>query len=133
MIIMILIAIFQIIFSIGIVGFWIYFLLVENKNPERTKVYIVFEKSFIIPDLGWVTPCLLISAFGLITNQGFWIFFSISAGSAILFLFLLDFSFNIQQGNYKKENRKDNIIEIVVNILSAVGGPLFMLYGYFNI
>ncbi|KKM18713.1 hypothetical protein LCGC14_1662900 [marine sediment metagenome] len=133
MIIMILIAILQIIFSIGIVGFWIYFLLVENKNPERTKVYLVFEKSFIIPDLGWVTPCLLISAFGLITNQKFWIFFSISAGSAILFLFFLDFSFNVQQGNYKKEKRKDNIIEIAVNILSAVSGPLFMLYGYINL
>ena len=130
---MILIAIFQIIFSIGIVGFWIYFLLVENKNPERTKVYLVFEKSFILPDLGWVTPSLLISAFGLITHQRFWIFFSISAGSAIIFLFFLDFSFNVQQGNYKKEKRKENIIEIAVNIISAVAGPVFMLYGYINL
>ncbi len=128
-----LIAILQILFGIGFIGFWIYFLLVENRDPEKTEVYLVFERSFILPDIAWAAPCSFISAAGLLTNQGFWVFFSIAAGSAILFLFLLDFSFNIQQGNYKKEKRKENILEIIVNILCLIGGPLFMLYGFFNL
>ena len=128
-----LIAILQILFGMGIISFWIYFLIVENKDPEKTEVYLVFERSFIIPDIGWVAPCLFISAIGLLTNQAYWIFFSIAGGSAILFLLLLDFSFNIQQKTYSKEKRKENIIEILVNILSLIAGPLFMLYGFFSI
>jgi len=128
-----LIAILQILFGMGIISFWIYFLIVENKDPEKTEVYLVFERSFIIPDIGWVAPCLFISAIGLLTNQAYWIFFSIAGGSAILFLLLLDFSFNIQQKTYSKEKRKENIIEILVNILSLIAGPLFMLYGFFNL
>lgn len=128
-----LIAILQIIFGIGIVCFWIYFLIVENKDPEKTELYLVFERSFILPDIGWATPCLIISALGLLTNQEYWAFFSIAGGSAILFLFLLDFSFNIQQKTYSKQKRKENMIEIIVNILCLICGPLFMLYGFFNL
>ena len=129
----ILMAILQILFGIGILCFWIYFLIVENKDPKKTEVYLVFERSFILPDIGWVTPCLFISAIGLLTNQGYWIFFSIAGGSAIVFLFLLDFSFNIQQKTYSKEKRKDSIIEILANIISLIAGPLFMLYGFYNL
>ncbi|MFX1324085.1 MAG: hypothetical protein ACFE8N_03950 [Promethearchaeota archaeon] len=129
----ILIGILQIIFGIGIIIFWVYFLLVENKDPEKTEVYLVFERSFILPDIGWATPCLFISAAGLLTNQGYWVFFSIAGGSAILFLFLLDFSFNIQQGNYKKGRLKDNFLEIIVNILCVIFGPLFMILGLFGL
>ncbi len=129
----ILMAILQILFGIGILCFWIYFLIVENKDPKKTEVYLVFERSFILPDIGWVVPCLFISAIGLLTNQGYWIFFSIAGGSAIVFLFLLDFSFNIQQKTYSKEKRKDSIIEILANIISLIAGPLFMLYGFYNL
>lgn len=129
----IIIAILQIIYGVGIFGFWIYFLVVENKDPEKTEVYLVFERSFILPDIGWAVPCLFISAVGLLTNQAYWIFFSIAGGSAMFFLFLLDFSFNLQQRTYSKERRKENILEIIVNILSLIAGPLFMLYGFFNL
>jgi hypothetical protein len=129
----VIIAILQIMFGIGLFGFWIYFFLVENKDPEKSEVYLVFEKSFVIPDLGWIAPCLFISAIGLITNQTYWIFFSIASGSAILFLFLMDFSFNLQQGNYKKTKRKEKFGEIIINILCIIAGPLFMAFGFINL
>lgn len=128
-----LIAILQFAFGVGVIGFWIYFLLFENKDPEKTEVYLVFERSFILPDIGWIAPCMFISAIGLITNQGYWMFFSIAGGSAIVFLFLLDFSFNIQQKTYSKKKRKENMVEILVNILSLIAGPLFMIYAFFNL
>lgn len=128
----IIIAILQIIFGFGMIGFWIYFLIFENKDPEKTEVYLVFERSFIIADVFWITPCLFISALGLITGKGYWVFYSIAAGSAILFLFLLDFSFNIQQGTYKRIT-SDNILEICVNILCMISAPLFMIYGLINL
>lgn len=125
-----IILIFQFIFIVGFIGFWIYFFLVEAKNPEHTEVYLVFEKSFVLPDIGFATPSLVLSVIGLLTQQNFGYFFSVVAGSAILFLFLLDFSFNIQQGNYKK---REFILEIVINIMCAVFGPIFMIYGWFNL
>ena len=129
----ILIAVLQIIYGIGLIVSWVYFLKVELKDPEKTEVYRVFEKSFILPDLGWCAPCMFLSALGLLTNQGYWVFFSIAGGSAILFLFLLDFSFNLQQKTYSKEKRKENIFEILLNIFCVIGGPLYMLYGFFNL
>jgi hypothetical protein len=54
-----LLAAFEIAFSVGLVGFWSFFFLVENKNPARSAVYLGFERSFPLPDLGWVTPCLV--------------------------------------------------------------------------
>lgn len=128
-----LIAILQMLSVVGMVGFWIYFLVVENKDPEKTEVYLIFERSFILPDIGWAAPCLFLSALGLLTNQEYWVFFSIAGGSAILFLLLLDFSFNIQQKNYSKERRKENMLEIILNVLCLILGPLFMLYGFFNL
>ncbi len=129
----ILIAVLQITFGSGIIIFWIYFLIAENRNPEKTEVYLVFERSFILPDIFWVAPCMFTSAFGLFTNQEFWIFFSIAGGSAVFFLFLLDFSFNIQQKTYSRKKRKENKIEILVNLLSLIAGQLFMIYGLFNL
>lgn len=129
----IFLAITQILFGFGIIGFWIYFFLVETKNPERTEVYLVFEKSFVLPDIGWITPCYFISAISYLMNQQIWVFFSIAGGSAMLFLFLLDFSFNIQQGHYKKDKRKANIGEIVINFLCAIFGPLYMILGFINL
>jgi len=129
----ILIAISQIIWGFGIFIFWIYFFLVENKNPERSEVYLVFERSFVLPDTCWIAPCYFISGISLLMNQQIWVFFSIAGGSAMLFLFLLDFSFNIQQGNYKKDKIKKNMGEIVINILSAIFGPLYMTLGFINL
>lgn len=129
----ILIAITQILWGFGVIIFWIYFFLVENKNPERSEVYLVFERSFVVPDICWLASCMFISGFSLLINQQIWVFFSIAGGSAMLFLFLLDLSFNIQQGNYKKEKRKESIGEIVINILCVIFGPLYMILGFINL
>ena len=129
----ILIAITQIVWGFGVFIFWVYFFLVENKNPERSEVYLVFERSFFLPDICWLASCMFISGFCLLMNQQIWVFFSIAGGSAMLFLFLLDLSFNIQQGNYKKEKRKENLGEIVINILCVIFGPLYMILGFINL
>lgn len=128
----ILLAVFQILFGIGIIGFWIFFFLVETKNPERSEVYFGFEKSFPIPDLLWLTPCLFISAFGLLTEQRFGVFFSITAGSALLFLGLLDISFNVKNGGYTT-NTLDTIMNLAMNLLCVIFGPIFMICGWLNL
>ena len=70
-----IIAGLEIFVGIAIIGFWIYFFAVEYKDPEQERWYIIYERTFPLPDLGWITPCLFIGAYGLITGQNFGIFF----------------------------------------------------------
>jgi hypothetical protein len=125
----IIIAILQILLALGFIGFWIYFFAVENRNPENTEVYLAFERSFPVPDLLWITPCLIISALGLIMNQAFGVFFTIISGSSLIFLGLLDISFNIQNGGYKG-SISDTIMNLFINLICVILGPIFVIYAW---
>lgn len=125
----IVLGVFQILIAIGFIGFWIYFFVIENKNPENSEVYLSFERSFPVPDLGFVTPTLFISAIGLLMNEPFGIFFTIVSGSALLFLGLLDISFNIQNGGYTK-GISDTIMNLVINLVCVIFGPIFLIHGF---
>lgn len=127
----ILMGILQILFSVGLIGFWIYFFKVENRNPERTEIYLGYERSFPVPDLLWITPSLIISAIGNLMGDRVGIFFSIISGSALVFLGLLDISFNAQQGGYTT-NKSDTIMNLTINLLCVIIGPIFIIYGWWN-
>ncbi|TXT60111.1 MAG: conserved membrane protein of unknown function [Promethearchaeota archaeon] len=123
------IIVLQILLAVGFIGFWTYFFIVENRNPERSEIYLAFERSFPVPDLGWITPCLIISAIGLLTNQSYGVFFTIISGSSLIFLGLLDISFNIQNEGYKK-SISDTIMNLVINLICIILGPIFLLYAW---
>jgi len=125
----IIIAILQILLALGFIGFWIYFFAVENRNPENTEVYLAFERSFPVPDLLWIMPCLIVSAIGILMNQPFGIFFTIISGSALIFLGLLDISFNIQNEGYKK-SISDTIMNLFINLICVILGPIFLIYAW---
>lgn len=124
-----IIAILEIVLAIGFIGFWGYFFAVELKNPENTEVYLAFEKSFPIPDLGFITPCLLISAIGLLLDEFFGVFFAIVAGGGLIFLGLLDISFNIQNGGYTK-SLEDTIMNLFINLVCVIFGPVLLIYAW---
>ncbi len=128
----IIMAVFQIILGLGIIGFWIYFFLVENKDPEKTEVYLKHEKSFPLPDLGWIVPCLFIAAIGLLTEQNFGIYFTIAAGSGMMFLGLIDLAFDLQHGLFKTKDMEAyfNITIVSITMIFAV---IFLIYGWLNI
>lgn len=127
----IIIAILQIILAIGIIGFWIYFFLVENKNPDKTEWYLKHERSFPLPDLGLITTCLIISAIGLLTGQRFGLFFTIVASGALLFLGLIDFAFNFQNGLFKTRDM-DAYMSIFIVSAVLILGIICLIYGYLN-
>lgn len=126
----IILAIFQILLGIGFIGFWGYFFAVENNNPERSEIYLAFERSFPIPDLLWITPNLFIAAVGLFMDQAFGDFFTAIVGSALLFLGLLDISFNARQGGYTGDIG-DTIMNLFINGVCVIFGPIFILYGWY--
>ena len=123
----IIIAIFQIILAVGFIIFWIYFFKYENKNPERSEIYLAFERSFPIADLCWIVPTLLISSVGLLLGSKFGLFFTIVSGGSLIFLGLLDVSFNLRQGMYKKKD--DKILNATINLICLIFGAISLIYG----
>ncbi|MFX0004040.1 MAG: hypothetical protein ACFE9C_05235 [Candidatus Hodarchaeota archaeon] len=115
-----------------LIFFWLYFLLIERKDPEKSQIYIAHESSFPLADLLWLAPCLLIAAIGLIIEQRFGIFFTIVSGGVQIFLGLLDLSFNLQQGQYKG-TKSDTILNIVIQVYCFIVGAIFLIYGYLNL
>ena len=126
-----LIALAELIFGIGFIIVWIYLYKYELNNPKRSEVYRAFEKSFPLPDLCWLTPMLFISAIGLFLGERFGIFFSIIAGSSLIFLGLLDISFNLQQGGYTN-NKTDTIFNLFINLVCVIFGPILLVFGWLN-
>jgi hypothetical protein len=127
-----IIAILQILLGIGIIGFWIIFYITEFKNPKMDDASFKHELSFPLPDLGWITPCLFIAALGIIMEQRFGYFFSALAGSGMMFLGLIDFAYDYQNGIFKKRET-DTYMAIVIILLMLLFGPIFIVYAWLNI
>jgi hypothetical protein len=122
----ILLASFELVFAIGMIGFWIYFFLVENKNPNKSKEYFAYEHSFPIPDLVWLTPGLIVSAIGVFSDRPYGYFLTIAVSGGLIFLGLVDFSFNIQNKQYSS-NIGDTIMNIFINLACLILGPVFII------
>jgi len=127
----IVLAILQIILAVGIIGFWIFFFKVENKDPEKEEWYLKHERSFPLPDLGLIAVCLLVAATGLLIGERFGIFFTIVAGGGLMFLGLIDFAFNLQNGLFKTKNM-DAYMSIGIVSIVLIMGVLSLIYGYIN-
>jgi len=91
----IIIAIFQIIWVLLFIGFWLVFYFTEYKNPKMSEVERKHEMSFPFPDLGWIVPNLIIAAIGLLLEQKYGYFFSALAGSGMMFLGIIDLVFDM--------------------------------------
>jgi hypothetical protein len=131
---MLLIAIFQILIGIGMIGFWIqfYFSEYKSKSPRLPEVFFKHEKSFPLPDLAWITPCLFVAAIGVLLEQKFGYFFSALAGSGMIFLGLIDLAFDIQNEVVKKKEF-DTFMAIVIILLMLIFGPIFIIYAWLNL
>lgn len=125
-------AILQILLGFGFLGFWVIFYFTEYKNPKMDELAFKHEKSFPLPDLGWIMPCLFIAGIGILMEQKFGYFFSALAGSGMMFLGLIDLAFDIQNGVFKKKEFA-TYMGIFIILLMLVLGPIFIIYAWFNL
>lgn len=143
-----ILAIIQILFATGILGYWIIFYVsvfsAKLPNPgleicyhppisgeclKRVVMherYLSFEKAFPLPDLGWVTPLLLIGANGLLKNRRYGYLASLLAGAALMFLGLVDISFNLQNERYTFD-LTEGLMNGFINLACAIFGPVLII------
>jgi hypothetical protein len=120
------IAILELVFAAGFAGFWIYFFLVENRNPEKSAIYLAFERSFPLPDLVYLTPVLIIAGICLLNNHPLGYILTITAGGGLIFLGLVDIGFNVQNKGYTS-NIGDTIMNLFINLSCVIMGPVFII------
>ncbi len=105
----------------GIVLFWVYFFAVENRKPGNDPIYLAFERSFPVPDLLWLTPLLMIGGMSVRRGGPLAAPGTIAAGGAMVFLGLLDASFNVQQSRYTL-GVFDGLLNGFINLYCLIAG-----------
>lgn len=112
-----------------LISFWTYFFVFENSNPHLSEIYLAHERAFPIPDILWIVSLLLLSMYWLKQNDIKGIISTTAAGSALVFLAMLDICFNYQQGIYT-QSLGDGILNGTVNVLSLGYGLALLKVGY---
>ena len=125
-------AVLQILLGVGFAGFWIIFYFTEYKNPKMGECDFKHEKSFPLPDLGWIMPCLFIAGIGILMGQKFGYFFSALAGSGMMFIGLIDLAYDIQNEMFKKKEFSTYMGSLIILIM-LIFGPILIIYAWISL
>ncbi len=93
------IAVLQIITGVGILCFWVAFFTVGLAPENPPDGYFAFEHSFPLPD-AILCLGLIVAGILLLKENPKGVTVSLVASGGLLFLGVIDFSFNIQNGMY---------------------------------
>jgi len=108
------IAILELLTGVGLILFWIGFFTIGLAPKNPPKGYLEYEHSFPLPD-GLLAILLLAAGVLLLLNIPLGSNLSLIAAGALVFLGVLDFSFNIQNGIYKI-SKGDLILNAFLNV-----------------
>ena len=125
--IIIFVAIMELAIAAGIISFWIAFFssdLVNIDDPHLKEIYLAFESAFPVADI-YLSILLIIGGIGLLKRMSFGFLFSLLGGASLIFLGLLDISFNTQHGIYLL-GIGEAILNIFINSL-CLGGGIFLI------
>ncbi len=109
------IALWQTLFAAGIVLWWALFFFVFRNDPHNSAAYLAFESAFPLPDLVWLTPLLVQAAKANRQASPLAPVWTAAAGGALVFLGLVDFSFNLQHGVYAR-SLGDGLLNGFINL-----------------
>ena len=102
--------------AIGLIYYWIDFYLKESVQVVNKDWYMKFQKAFTIADL-WTAAAAITGAVGLLIDQGFGLLFSLVTAASLIFLGLMDVTFNVQNNLYKLIRTSDQMkFEVFVNV-----------------
>ncbi|MGA9047410.1 MAG: hypothetical protein WB588_00245 [Dehalococcoidia bacterium] len=111
---MVAIAVLELLTGVGLILFWIGFFTIGLAPKNPPKGYMEYEHSFPLPD-GLLALLLLAAGILLLLNNPWGSHLSLIAAGALVFLGVLDFSFNIQNGVYKI-SKSDLILNAFLNV-----------------
>jgi hypothetical protein len=108
------IAVLELLTGIGIILFWIGFFTIGLAPENPPQCYFAYEHSFPLPDI-ILSIAMLASGILLLKNKESGRTLSFVCSGGLMFLGLLDFSFNIQNGIYMTSTL-DLILNAFINV-----------------
>jgi hypothetical protein len=108
------IAVLELLTGIGIILFWIGFFTIGLAPENPPLCYFAYEHSFPLPDI-ILSIAMLASGILLLKNKKSGRTLSLICSGGLMFLGILDFSFNIQNGVYMISTL-DLILNAFINI-----------------
>jgi hypothetical protein len=111
----------------GTAAYWIAFFAAGNAlHASETDVYAAYEHAFPAAD-AWMASAAAAAAVGLVRRRPWTLLAGIAAGSALVFLGLLDTLFDLEQGLYARPSPA-MAVETVINVFCLTVGPFFLAY-----
>ena len=111
----------------GTAAYWIaFFAAGETLHASETDAYLAFEHAFPAAD-AWMAACAAAAAIGLASRRPWAVPAGIAAGSALVFLGLLDVLFNLEHGLYRVRSAA-MAAEAVINAFCLGSGPFLLWY-----
>lgn len=109
-------AVLLIVTAVLTVGYWVVFFVRGSVNVVEEEWYIRFERAFPVADAFMSTSAAL-AAIGLLTKASYGVAFALVAAGGLIFLGLMDVTFNINNGLYRYLATSQPMrAELVINI-----------------
>jgi hypothetical protein len=105
--------------------YWVVYFATGNLTPSPTDVGQRFELAFPAADM-WMAIAAALGAIGLQRGARWGRAMAIAAGSAMLYLALMDITFDLENGVYFLI-RGQVIVEMIINATCVIGS-LYLLY-----
>ncbi len=102
--------------------------LVQSMTPNDTGylAYVTFEEAFPLADL-WLALCAAIGAFGLYRMRDWGVLFMLLAGSAAMFLGLMDLLYDLEHGIFENLTPESTIELCIVSLVLTLGPVVIIL------
>ena len=108
--------------------YWVDFFLRKGVQVTQEDWYLKFEKAFPVADM-WMAICALLGAIGLLSEQNYGLFFSILAASSMIFVALMDITFNVENKLYRLISTSNEMkLELAANIWFLSLGVILIIY-----
>jgi hypothetical protein len=110
------------------VAYWVDFFVRGTVQAGEQDWYLRFERAFPAAD-AWMSACSVVAAVGLLAGAGYGPAFGLLAAGSLIFLGLLDVSFNLENGLYRRLPASGQMwAELVINVLSLGLGAWLVVY-----
>ena len=93
-------AVLLVVTAVGTTAYWLDFFFRGTVHVVDEEWYLRFERSFPVAD-AWMSIAALIAAIGLLTDSGYGRTWGLVAAGALVFLGLMDLTFNYQNALFK--------------------------------
>jgi hypothetical protein len=106
--------------------YWFLFFATGSVQSSQEPCYLVFERAFPAAD-AWLAVSSVVCARGLRRRRPHAVLYGIAAGSAFIYLGLMDTLYNIEHGMYASVGM-EMAVEIAINAGCFIFGPFLMSY-----